>query len=100
MATLVANLFTDDIGINILSFLDHKTEIKYRIILVEDKLQLAKESGNGDVDELVDILECLYDYLNDPTAWITGDMVDEACDYDNTYPSESDYPDSDYSDYS
>ena len=37
MATLVADLFTDDIGINILSFLDHKTEIKYRIKLVEDK---------------------------------------------------------------
>ena len=32
MATLVADLFTDDIGINILSFLDHKTEIKLCIL--------------------------------------------------------------------
>ena len=95
MATLVADLFTDDIGINILSFLDHKTEIKYRIKLVEDKL------NSSDYDEeLCYKLEWLYKYLNDPTAWVTGDMVDDACDYDNTYPSESDYPDSDYSDYS
>ena len=95
MATLVAELFTDDIGINILSFLDHKTEIKYRIQLTEYKL------NNSDYDEeLCYKLECLYNYLNDPTVWVTGDMVDEGCDYDNTYPSESDYPDSDYSDYS
>ena len=94
MATLVANLFTDDIGINILSFLDHKTEIKYRIKLVEDKL-----NNSDDGEELIYKLECLYNYLNDPTVWITGDMVD-AYDYYNTYHSESDYPDSDYSDYS
>lgn len=92
MATLVADLFTDDIGINILSFLDHKTEIKYRIQLTVYKL------NNSDYDEqLIHKLECLLDYLNDPTVWVTGDMVD---DYDNTYPSESDYPDSDYSDHS
>ena len=94
MATLVADLFTDDIGINILSFLDHKTEIKYRIQLVEDKL-----NNSDDGEELIYKLECLYNYLNDPTVWVTGDMVDEGCDYDNTYPSESDYPDSDSSDY-
>ncbi len=69
MATLVADLFTDDIGINILSFLDHKTEIIYRIKLIEDKLKLAEESGDGDVDELVYKLECLYNYLNDPEVW-------------------------------
>ena len=86
MATLVANLFTDDIGINILSFLDHKTEIKYRIKLVEDKLK----SSDYD-EELCYKLECLYNYLNDPTVWVTGDMVDDAYDY---------YYDSDYSDYS
>ena len=100
MATLVADLFTEDIGINILSFLYHKTKIKYRVKLVEDKLKLAEESGDGDVDELVYILECLYNYLNDPFAWITDDMLNDDYDYDNTYPSESDYPDSDYSDYS
>ena len=84
MATLVADLFTDDIGINILSFLDHKTEIKYRIQLVEHKL-----NGSDDDEELVYKLECLLSYLNDPTVWVTGDMVDDAYDY---------YDDSDYSD--
>ena len=39
MATLVADLFADDIGINILSFLDHKTEIKHRIKLIKYKLK-------------------------------------------------------------
>ena len=86
MATLVANLFTDDIGINISSFLDHKTEMKYRIKLVEDELT----SSDYD-EELCYKLECLYNYLNDPAVWVTGDMVDDACDY---------YHDSDYSDYS
>ena len=90
MATEVANLFTDDIGVNILSFLDHKTEIEYKIKLVVDKLN----SGDGDVDELVYKLECLYEYLNDPTVWVTGDNIYYGSD-DNTYPSESDYPDSD-----
>ena len=100
MATLVADLFTDDIGINILSFLDHKTEIEYKIKLVVDKLNRAKESGDDDdVDELIYKLECLYEYLNDPTVWVTGDNIYYGSD-DNTYPSESDYPDSDYSNYS
>ena len=31
MAMLVADLLTDDIGINILSLLDHKTELKFII---------------------------------------------------------------------
>ena len=96
MATLVADLFTDDIGINILSFLDHKTEIEYKIKLVCDQLNRAKESGDGDVDELVYKLECLCEYLNDPTVWVTGDMVDDACDY----YYDSDCSDYDYSDYS
>ena len=96
MATLVADLFTDDIGINILSFLDHKTEIEYKIKLVVDKLNRAKESGDDDeVDKLIYKLECLYEYLNDPTVWVTGDMVDDACDcyYD------SDCSGQDYHDY-
>ena len=89
MAMLVADLFTDNVGLNILSFLDHKTEIEYKIRLVEDKLK------NNDYDEeLCYKLECLYNYLNDPTVWITGDMVDgEDCYYD------SDCCYSDYSDY-
>jgi hypothetical protein len=92
MATLVAGLFTDEIGINILSFLDHKTEIEYKIKLVCDKLNLAEKNDDCDmVDELVYKLECLYEYLNDPTVWVTGDMVDDANDC---------YYDSDYSDYS
>ena len=99
MATLVAGLFTDEIGINILSFLDHKTEIEYKIKLVCDKLNLAEKNDDCDmVDELVYKLECLYEYLNDPTVWVTMDDVDD--DYDNTYPSQSDYHESDYSDYS
>ena len=95
-------MFTDDIGINILSFLDHKTGMKYRIQLVEDKLKLAEESGDGDVYSLVYKLEwvykleCLNNYLTDPTVWITGDVEDY--DDDNTYPSESDYLYPDYYD--
>ena len=70
MATLVADLFTDDIGINILSFLDHKTEIEYKIKLVCDKLNLAKKNDDFDmVEELIYKLECLYEYLNDPEVW-------------------------------
>jgi len=96
MATLVADLFTDDIGINILSFLDHKTEIEYKIKLVVDKLNRAKERCDDDeVDELIYKLECLYEYLNDPTVWVTGDMVDEASDY--YYDSDCSGPD--YFDY-
>ena len=72
MAMLVADIFTDNIGINILSFLDHKTEMKYKIKLVEDKLNCT-----GYDEELVYQLECLHSYLNDPTVWITGDMVDD-----------------------
>ena len=86
MAMFVADLFTDDIGINILSFLDHKTKIKYRLKWIECKL-----NGSDDDEELIYKLECLYEYLNDPTVWVTGDMVDDANDY---------YYDSDYSDYS
>ena len=98
MATLVAGLFTDEIGINILSFLDHKTEIEYKIKLVCDKLNLAKKNDDCDmVEELIYKLECLYEYLNDPTVWVTmDDMVDDANDY--YYDSDCCY--SDYSDYS
>ena len=97
MATLVAGLFTDEIGINILSFLDHKTEIEYKIKLVCDKLNLAKKNDDCDmVEELIYKLECLYEYLNDPTVWVTGDMVDDA----NDYYYDSDCCFSDYSDYS
>ena len=52
MALLVANLFTEEIGINILSYLDHKTEINYKIKVAIDKLKLAETSGEGDIDEL------------------------------------------------
>ena len=57
MATLVADLVTDDIGINTLSFLSHKTEIKYRIKLVEDKSDCSDYD-----DELVHQVECLSNY--------------------------------------
>ena len=90
MAMLVANLFTDDIGINILSCLNHKTEVKYWIKLVEDKWNRSDYH-----EELAYQLECLYNYLNDPTVWITGDMVDDA--YECYYDSDGCY--SDYSDY-
>lgn len=71
MAMLVADLFTDNVGINISSFLDHKTELKYKAKLVGYKLK------HGDYDEeLWYTLECLHNYLNDPTVWIAGDMVD------------------------
>ena len=57
--------------------------------MVDDKLNRR----DYDDEDLVYQLECLHNYLNDPTVWVTGDMVDdEGCDYDNTYPSESDYP--------
>jgi len=70
MATEVANLFTDDIGINILSFLDHKTEIEYKIKLVCDQLNSAEKRGDDNaVEELVYKLECLCNYLNDPQVW-------------------------------
>ena len=85
MAMRVADLFTDDPGINILSFLDHKTELKYRNQLIEHKL-----NGSDKDEELIYKLEHLLSYLNDPTVWITADMLDDANDC---------YYDSDYSDY-
>ena len=91
MALLAANLFTYNIGINVSSLWDHKTKIEYTITTVEDRL------NRSDYDEeLVYNLDCLYNYLNDPTVWITGDMVDDAYD---CY-SDSDCCCSDYADYS